>query len=388
MAKYRSVLEALQIYIGEIKTDYNLTRLGLIFLSTLLILGSTSVWNSLGYLTPYAWFLEWSDVGLSFILIYIALSLKKINNLLYLNSLAAVSLVFAILSYFPVFTVNMQGTVSKAVFMIYLVPIPAGLILLFTLTKQKINYRFVSIFLLFSIIFTIGFIAYSFYAVNPKFPTDESLFDLYSAHLFLHGLNPYDPNLMRNSFEFYNFPINFNSPITPLTTGGIVNTMTYPALSFLLFIPAALFGLNMSLMVLPFFAVPIVIVWYKAWKTGDYRTSSLVTLPFILMLLYAYQAGSAYTDVFWASFLMLSYVLLPKMKTSGIFFGLSLSVKQFPAIILPFFDLLYLQGIWEVKVILVDSNVSSDVCSSEWVFLYSWSRGISSRAYWPMRLRH
>lgn len=94
------------------------------------------------------------------------------------------------------------------------------------------------------------FVTYLFYFYSMRFPTDESMVDLYSAHLFINGLNPYNLNNIVGGFAFYNYPIYAN---TPLTTGGYVYYLTYPALSFIAMLPAELLGIKGSLVMLPFF---------------------------------------------------------------------------------------------------------------------------------------
>ena len=91
-----------------------------------------------------------------------------------------------------------------------------------------------------------------------------------------------------------------------------------------------------SLIMLPILIASIVIVWYRSWAKANWYVASFSLLSFLGLLLYAYQGGSADTDVLWASFLMLSYMVLPKEKTSDILFALSLSVKQLPFLIAPF----------------------------------------------------
>ena len=321
---------------STIDSDYNLTRITLLILAGLLLDASTTAWNTLGYLSSYAWALEWSDVSLSFINIYVASLLKIPSRMNYLYVMIAISLVFTLLSYLPMFATALPSTVSLNSFNIYFLLVPIAIYIFYSLAKSGKSNRFTSIGVLIAVLAVVGYIAYSFYSANPMFPTDESVFNLYSAHLFLNGLNPYNPNLMSQAFSFYGFPLNSNSPVTPLTTGGIVQSMTYPAFSFLIFIPASIFDINVSLFILPFFALPILIVWYSAWSKKNYLYSSLLLLPIVSVIVYAYQAGSGYTDVFWASFVMLSYYVLPRAKLSGFLYGLSVSVKQFPVLAAPF----------------------------------------------------
>ena len=209
-------------------------------------------------------------------------------------------------------------------------------ILIFYDRKSLYDRRLVPFLFFISVLGTLGFIMYMFSQVGPLFPTDESVFDMYAAHLFLNGQNPYNPSLMANSFTFYHFQFVAFSPITPLTTGGYVDTMTYPALSFLIFVPAVLLKLKASLVMLPVLLAPVAIAWYRAWSRKEWLKSSYILLPFLTLLVYLYQGASADTDALWASLLMLSYLVLPRSKMSGVFFGLGLSVKQFPIVVAPF----------------------------------------------------
>lgn len=319
----------------SIDNDYNISRITFLIISGLLLMASTTAWNTLGYLSPYAWFLEWSDVILSFACIYYAVQKYRIRPV-FIYTLITVTLIFCLLSYLPVLEVSLPKTVSPASFLIYVLLVPVAIFVLISIGKTQGSPKATSVIVLVSVLAMLGFIAYSFYTVNPRFPTDESVFDLYSAHLFLSGANPYNSSLMSGAFAYYGFPLNANSPITPLTTGGFVQSITYPALSFLIFVPAEVLHINVSLFILPFFAMPVLVVWYSSWSRKHYLYSALLLLPIVSVVIFAYQAGSAYTDVFWATFTMISFYLLPRVKASGVFYGLALSVKQFPIIAAPF----------------------------------------------------
>lgn len=316
-------------------------RFAFMAVSGLLFVGTNAVWNGLGYLNPIAWFLEWSDVVLAFLCVFNAVRTTDLSNYLHGYILIGVSLVFTVFSYIPSVTAPMiNGTINQSInpydFFILALPV---LILPFLIRydlKNRVNSKAVPFVFFLSVIGALGFLLYMFCSTAPQFPTDESVFDLYAAHLFLLGKNPYDPALMSNAFSFYNFPFRAFDPITPMTTGGYVNELTYPALSFLVFVPAAILKIKASIVMLPALLAPVFIVWYRAWSRREWLRSSYAILPFVSLLLYTYQGASADTDVLWASLLMLSYMTLPRNKTSGILFGFSLSVKQIPFIAAPF----------------------------------------------------
>ncbi len=317
-------------------SDYDIIRIELLIAAGFLFSGSTSAWNALGYLDPYAWFLEWTSVVLAFFDIMIAANTNKVRNLFIVYLLLSISALLAILSFLPAVNAPLPKLVDPRNFFVFVLPVAALCFVVAALLRKGLSGKVSSIALLSSVIFAIMAVSYFFYLVSPKFPTDESLFDMYGAHLFLKGLNPYNPVLMSGAFSFYKFPINYLSPITPLTTGGIVDTLTYPALSLLYFVPAVVLGIPPALMVLPLYAMPILMVWHRGYRKQKWLLSSLIILPFLAIIVYTYQGGSADTDVLWALFVMLSYCVLPKVKLSGFLYGLSLSVKQIPILLGPF----------------------------------------------------
>ena len=282
-----------------------------------------------------------AKLKLAFLCVFNAVRTTDLQNHLHGYILIGVSLAFTVFSYVPSVVAPMiNGTISQSInpndFFILALPV---LILPFLIRydlKNRVNSKAVPFVFFLSVIFALGFLLYMFCSIAPQFPTDESVFDLYAAHLFLLGKNPYDPALMSNAFNFYNFPFRAFDPITPMTTGGYVNELTYPALSFLVFIPATILKLKASIIMLPTLLAPVFIVWYRAWSRKEWLRSSYAILPFVSLLLYTYQGASADTDALWASLLMLSYIALPSNKTSGILFGLSSSVKQIPFIAAPF----------------------------------------------------
>ena len=67
---------------------------------------------------------------------------------------------------------------------------------------------------------------------SPPFPTDEMTIDYYAAHLFLLGLNPYNPALTSNVYSYYGLALN-GIPVnqmlnvsTPILTGYLWTSHT------------------------------------------------------------------------------------------------------------------------------------------------------------------
>ena len=316
-------------------------RFAFMAVSGFLFVGANAAWNGLGYLNPLAWFLEWSDIILAFVCVYAAVRTKELSSHLHGYILIGFSLAFSAVSYaYSVAAPMIHGTINRSIdpydFFILALPVSILPFLFRNDLKNRPDSRVAPFFFFLSAVGALAFLLFMFSIAAPRFPTDESLLDLYATHLFLMGKNPYDPALMSGAFSFYNFHFRAFDPITPLTTGGYVNELTYPALSFLVFIPVAILKLKASIIMLPALLAPVFIAWYRAWSRKDWLKSSYAILPFLSLLLYTYQGASADTDALWASLLMLSYMALPRHKTSGILFGLSLSVKQLPIIAAPF----------------------------------------------------
>ncbi len=322
---------SLEMRINKVRYDY---RFAFMILAGFLIVGATATWHSSGYLSFSAWFFEWTDVILAFLCVFMATRSSEVKSnsvsiLLILLSVLVVIIPLSRTSVLPVFTT--PNPIYYGVF-----AIPIIIIAYFIIFREKLaqNEKYLSLLFFLFVLGTIMFVIYLFYSYSMKFPTDESVVDLYSAHLFLHGLNPYNLKNIAGGFGYYGYPIYAN---TPLTTGGYVYYLTYPALSFISMLPAEILNIKGSLVMLPFFAVPIFLAWYKGWSRKEWLNSALVLLPFLSLSIYSSQVSLADLNIVWASLMMASYFVLPRVKYSGIFYGLALSVKQFPAITLPFF---------------------------------------------------
>lgn len=297
------------------------------------LVGATETWHSMGYLSPVAWAFEWLDVILAFLCVYAATRYKDIGNKMVVYLLIIMSFLAAILPLRAAITLPIFVTPNPAYYYIFIIPIL--FLVFFVLFHKRVGQyqKYASVLFFFILITTVMFITFLFYSYSLRFPTDESVVDLYSAHLFLNGMNPYNLSNIASAFGFYNYPQYAN---TPLTTGGYVYYLTYPALSFLTLIPAALFGIKSSLIMYPLFAIPIFLAWYRGYSRKEFLGSVLVLVPFLSLSIYTSQVEFADLNIMWAVLVMISYYVLPRAKLSGFVYGLALSVKQFPVIALPF----------------------------------------------------
>lgn len=76
----------------------------------------------------------------------------------------------------------------------------------------------------------------------PAYGTDEIAFDQYAAQLVLHGLNPYGHS-MAPALGAFHVPDIYR---TYTLSGGAVSRLSYPAGSFLFYIPILLLGVHMQ----------------------------------------------------------------------------------------------------------------------------------------------
>ena len=170
---------------------------------------------------------------------------------------------------------------------------------------------------------------------SAKYPTDEVLLDMFSAHLFLIGKNPYLVSNTANAFSYYGFTSGYTlSFATPKLTGGFVSTLSYPALSFLYFFPAVGLNINAPLWTMPAYVLPAAALAFAYRRT---RILGLIAMLFLVLNpQYFYQIRMGYIDVLWVGLSMLSIYFYKKPWLSGILFGLALAVKQDPVFLAPF----------------------------------------------------
>ncbi len=290
---------------------------------------------NLWYLTAY---LDWPVSGIiipsvELIATVILIVSFKFKHELKSSGFIKAGFVFlGIASFFPAFFYP-YGIIS------YIVPVII-LIFIILLYRSKMYVKNDYYFLIIIFLVMIENITFIFRTI-PKFGTDEISFDYYSAYIFLKGVDPY--NIVISPAVLKSLGIN---PMfyTPLSTGGIADKFSYPALSFLIFIPAVLLKIPPGIIV-SFFAFIVIFILFKFLKKNNLSYIFIFIAAIVIFnpLLYQYALGGI-TGYIWLSFLMASYYFFTENKNimSGIFFGLSLSSKQFGAyIIIPFIYMIY-----------------------------------------------
>lgn len=176
--------------------------------------------------------------------------------------------------------------------------------------------------------------------LQPAYGTDSIAFGQYAAELVLQGRNPYLES-MAPSLQHFLVPSIYH---TYLLDGTPVDSVSYPALAFLLYIPSLLLGLHMQAAVLSnlvFWVGAFVLLWRLlprglGWTAG-------ILMSFIT---YASFVVGGVTD---AMFLPFVFVALWRWDRYGdpderglarwigpVALGLAMAVKQSPWFLLPF----------------------------------------------------
>lgn len=174
------------------------------------------------------------------------------------------------------------------------------------------------------------FVVMSFSNVQ-RFGTDGILFNQYAIDLLLSGENPYAQS-MEPAFNMYGLDERW---VTLTADGNFVRSFSYPALSFVIYIPLLLVGvqdINVTTMLFLLAVLFFLIREAPSWLRG---------LPVLILFIDPNTTLFSYGGVFdivWVLFLLFSikYFLKGKHIVSGIFLGLAFSVKQTPWLIAPF----------------------------------------------------
>jgi uncharacterized membrane protein len=172
----------------------------------------------------------------------------------------------------------------------------------------------------------------------PDYGTDEIAFDQYAAQLFLHGVNPY-PQSMAPAFPLFHV-----SPdgYTFLLNGQPVTTLSYPALSFLAYLPLLAFGVTTQ-----------AAVWVNiaSWAIGTLvlfavlprRLAPLAAVVASADIFISYAVGGV-TDALFVPLLVgaaVSWDRFPRTRGAAawrgpVLLGLAMAVKQTPWLVVPF----------------------------------------------------
>ena len=183
-------------------------------------------------------------------------------------------------------------------------------------------------------IFAIVLILYILVVKAPF--SDEFTIDRYSALVFVHGLDPYLGSVTSQVFHVLPIPA---TAMTPTLTGGYVTSLSYPPLSFLIFVPSQALKFNPYLTLIPLYVLPILLVK----RNISLLTGIAVCTAFLIQPLLLTQYSLGFSDILWAGLSALSIILMRKPLISGISMGLALTLKQVPVLLVPFLIILLIK---------------------------------------------
>jgi uncharacterized membrane protein len=174
--------------------------------------------------------------------------------------------------------------------------------------------------------------------IAPDYGTDEIAFDQYAAQLAIHGLNPY---LHSMAAAFPTFHVSPNGYTFQLN-GQPVTALSYPALSFEVYLPLLALGIGTQLA-----------VWMNvgAWAVGGIvlfsvlprRLAPLAAVVISLDVYIGYAVGGV-TDFLFVPLLVGAAVGWDRFPTARgpaawrgpVLLGLAMAVKQTPWLLVPF----------------------------------------------------
>lgn len=191
-----------------------------------------------------------------------------------------------------------------------------------------------------------GFLLWSLMQIVnvPAYGTDEIAFDQYAAQLLVHGMNPY-VHSMNPSFAMFHVSPN---GYTFRLDGQPVTSLSYPALSFLVYTPFYTLGWSTQMaVVINVFAWAIGMVLAYVLLPKEVRPLALVLGS--LSVYIGYAVGGV-TDALFVPLLIGAVYQWDRYPTqrgmaalrSPVLLGLAMAVKQTPWLLLPFLAI----GIW------------------------------------------
>lgn len=193
--------------------------------------------------------------------------------------------------------------------------------------------------LLVAIAVGVGVIAGGQILGNPGYGTDSVAFGQYSARLLLHGLNPFTHSLAP-ALSRYHVPVIFT---THYLDGSVMTSASYPAGSFLFYLPALALGWHAQagpVIDIGFWVLALVVMWALLPR----RVSWLAALIAANSVYLAYAIGGV-TDTLYLPFLLLALWRWDRFATSDsgaagwigpLALGVAMAVKQTPWFFFPF----------------------------------------------------
>lgn len=171
-----------------------------------------------------------------------------------------------------------------------------------------------------------------------SYQTDALAFVHYAAILLSKGMNPYTHDLQA-ALSMFSVNPQF---ITLTPNGDLVSTLNYPALQFLILLPAVWLGLQDARWVILVFEVASILVLY-IWSPREIRLLTLLPIFAGSDLAISFGAG-AIADFLWVLPLILMIVFLDRPWVAGVMYGIASAIKQTPWLLAPFLLIWYLRS--------------------------------------------
>jgi uncharacterized membrane protein len=200
------------------------------------------------------------------------------------------------------------------------------------------------------------------HSVFRTYPTDVMAFDHYSAQLVLRGTNPYAVS-MRPAFQQFHIPLIFQ---TLTWDGRLVDRLSYPAGSFLIFVPFVALGVSDLRWVILLSHLALLIVLYAASPS---RLRPLVLIPVLACPEIVEFTGGGTVDIPWALALVLMIVWQRRPFVAGLCYGAACVLKQEPWFLAPFLIVYYLRDCGDLPMSRRFSRLGVFVASAAGLFL-------------------
>jgi hypothetical protein len=174
--------------------------------------------------------------------------------------------------------------------------------------------------------------------VAPAYGTDEAAFDQYAAQLAAHGHNPYAASMVHSFSLFHVSPNGFTFRLNGLP----VTRLSYPALSFLFYVPFVWIGWTSQL------AIWINVVAWVIAIIVAFRLLPSTVKPLAIVLgslgIYTGFAVGGVTDALYVPFLIVAVYKWDAYRTrtgwrrwiAPAAMGIAMAIKQTPWFVLPF----------------------------------------------------
>ncbi|MDZ4766063.1 MAG: tetratricopeptide repeat protein [Chloroflexota bacterium] len=160
------------------------------------------------------------------------------------------------------------------------------------------------------------------------FVTDVHMFSDYAASLVRMGENPYHYDTL-DAYRVYRASKLYS---TPLINGDVIGGVSYPSLSFLIYLPFQWLGIDTSLI----YPLALLIGLLLIYGIAPSSIRPLAVVPFLVNPNYTLYALGGVNDIVWAVLLCLMVVMWRRVVWAGLWFGLACAIKQQPWFLAPF----------------------------------------------------